>query len=63
MVEVHLLVVSHCIRVLQVGSLRYLRNKEVKASCPLPPPIRRGYEFILLRPLIHFHGDHAYQLL
>lgn len=59
----HLLGVSHCTGVLRVRSLRQLRNREVKASRPLPPPMRRGYECFLLRPLIHFHGDHADWLL
>lgn len=50
---------SHRIGVLNVRSLRYLRNKEVKASGPLPPPVRRSYGFVRLQSLIHFHGDDA----
>lgn len=63
MFEKHLLDISHCIGVLHVRSVRWLRNRRVEAVHPLPPPMRRGYEFILFPPLIHFHGDHAHQWL
>lgn len=59
----HLFDVSHCLDVPHVTPLGRLRNKEPKASRPPPPPMRRGYECILLRPLIHFHGDHDDWLL
>lgn len=59
----HLFDVSHWVGVPHVRPLRQLRNEEVKASRPSPPPMRRGYECILLRPLIHFHGDHDDWLL